>query len=387
MEQVRIAFVFDDTLDVHDGVQQHIVTLGRELARRGHHVEYLVGESEHSPMPDTHSLSKNVMVSFNGNRMRVPVASSRAQIRRTLHEGNYDILHVQAPYSPLLAGRVLALAPQTAGVVATYHIAPTSMAAYYGGKALGMINQRTHRRIDEVVAVSPVAASYARHTAHVESRVIANPVDVQAYVAARAQAGAACIAQFHGEGPHVVFVGRFVSRKGAGILLEALDWGERQGIFPPGMHVTLAGAGPLLEECRATAARLRSPVAFPGFVNEHDKPALLASADAAVFPSTGGESFGIVLVEAIAAGARVVLAGDNPGYRSTLRDDDDALFTIDPQRRAGELARSIARALTDAPWAASMHERQAELLARYDVRTVADEVEAVYAQAIADRRQ
>lgn len=400
---MRIAFVFDDTLDVLDGVQHHIITLGREVARRGHHVEYLVGQTEHSPVPDAHSLARNMMVSFNGNRMRIPISANRADIRRVLRDGNYDVLDVQAPYSPLLSGKVLAAAAPSVGVVATYHIAPTGRLAYSGGKLLGAINRRSHRRVDEVVAVSPVAAVYARGTAHVSSTVIANPVDVDRLVRSREAAGAERIAQFHGNGPHVVFVGRFVARKGAGILLDALRWGEQHDAFPAGMHVTLAGKGPLLARCQAQAATLRTPVEFTGFITEADKPALLASADVAVFPSTGGESFGIVLLEAIAAGSRVVLAGDNPGYRSTLLDDDDALFPVGRANRANRsgnadhmgpdtgrdaaLARRITRALADEPWAEAIHARQSALLGRYDVKTVANQVEAVYMKAIADRRR
>lgn len=113
----RIAFVFDDTLDVLDGVQQHIVTLGKELARRGHDVHYLVGQTEHSPVPNTHAMSRNVMVRANGNRMRIPLPASRRLIARTLAEGGFDILHVQAPYSPFMAGRVLEAASPDTGTI------------------------------------------------------------------------------------------------------------------------------------------------------------------------------------------------------------------------------------------------------------------------------
>lgn len=395
---LRIAFVFDDTLDVLDGVQQHIVTLGRELARRGHEVHYIVGETHRSPVPRTHAMSRNVMVRFNGNRMRIPLPASRARIRETLAGIRPDILHVQAPYSPFMAGRVLAASPERTGVVATYHIAPLGRLARLGGVALGAVNARSHRRVDEVVAVSDVAADYAHATAHVEAQVIPNPVDVARMRAACATGTAGTAATMHGigarDGRHVVFLGRFVPRKGATLLLDALAWGERHGVaFPEGMHVTCAGMGPLLDECRRRAAALHTPVTFPGFVSEQEKATLLASADVAVFPSTGGESFGIVLLEAIAAGSGVTLAGDNPGYRSTLLGDTDALFPVDArgdaaaERNAETLARRIARALTDADWAARLHAREDALLTRYDVTAVADRLEAVYAKALADRRR
>lgn len=376
---LTIGFVFDDTLDALDGVQQHIITIGTELARRGHDVHYLVGETHHSPVPQTVSLARNVMVSFNGNRMRIPLPVRKREIRAALAHNNYDILHIQAPYSPLFGGRVLECAPQSTGVVATYHIAPIDRRARYGGRALGLVNAHSHRRVDEVIAVSQVAAQYAQFTSHTHGTIIANPVDVEKFATAahRATRDAA-----H---PHIVFLGRLVPRKGAQLLLDALDYGERHGMFPmPGLHVTIAGDGPLMDDCVQRAARLRTPVQFVGTVDE-GKADLLASADVAVFPAIGGETFGIVLPEAIASGAGVTLAGDNPGYRWTMRGDEDALFSVGPDH-ARVLAERIERALTDAPWARRLHAREEALLDRYNVQAVTDEVEQVYARAIADRR-
>ncbi|MCH4853475.1 glycosyltransferase family 4 protein [Bifidobacterium pseudolongum] len=376
---LTIGFVFDDTLDALDGVQQHIITIGTELVRRGHDVHYLVGETHHSPVPQTVSLARNVMVSFNGNRMRIPLPVRKREIRAALAHNNYDILHIQAPYSPLFGGRVLECAPQSTGVVATYHIAPIDRRARYGGRALGLVNAHSHRRVDEVIAVSQVAAQYAQFTAHTHGTIIANPVNVEKFATAahRATRDAAY--------PHIVFLGRLVPRKGAQLLLDALDYGERHGMFPmPGLHVTIAGEGPLMDDCVQRAARLRTPVQFIGTVDE-GKADLLASADVAVFPAIGGETFGIVLPEAIASGAGVTLAGDNPGYRWTMRGDEDALFSVGPDH-ARVLAERIARALTDAPWARRLHAREEALLDRYNVQAVTDEVEQVYARAIADRR-
>lgn len=376
---LTIGFVFDDTLDALDGVQQHIITIGTELVRRGHDVHYLVGETHHSPVPQTVSLARNVMVSFNGNRMRIPLPVRKREIRAVLAHNNYDILHIQAPYSPLFGGRVLECAPQSTGVVATYHIAPIDRRARYGGRALGLVNAHSHRRVDEVIAVSQVAAQYAQFTAHTHGTIIANPVNVEKFATAahRATRDAA-----H---PHIVFLGRLVPRKGAQLLLDALDYGERHGMFPmPGLHVTIAGDGPLMDDCVQRAARLRTPVQFVGTVDE-GKADLLASADVAVFPAIGGETFGIVLPEAIASGAGVTLAGDNPGYRWTMRGDEDALFSVGPDH-ARVLAERITRALTDAPWARRLHAREEALLDRYNVQAVTDEVEQVYARAIADRR-
>ena len=330
-------------------------------------------------------MSRNMMVSFNGNRMRIPLLAPVRGIRKVLDEGRFDVLHVQAPYSPLMAGRVIKRADPGTGLVATYHIAPTGTMQLKGGQVLGRINAGSHRRIDQVISVSKVAADYARTTAGVESQIIPNPIDVAAIRANRDRAGTESIDRLHGQGPHLVFLGRFVARKGADLLIEAIAQGERRGILPEGLHLTMAGKGPLLERCRQRAQDLATPIDFPGFVTESDKPALLASADLAVFPSTGGESFGIVLLEAMASGAGVVLAGDNPGYRSTLLDDDEALVKVNDPQTPVILAERIARVFGNPDWARGIHERQSALLSRYDVRSVADRVEEVYEQAIQDR--
>ena len=377
--------MFDDTLDVFDGVQQHILTLGKALRERGHHVEYLVGQTAHPPVGGVHSMSRNMMVSFNGNRMRIPLLAPVRGIRKVLDEGRFDVLHVQAPYSPLMAGRVIKRADPGTGLVATYHIAPTGTMQLKGGQVLGRINASRHRRIDRVISVSKVAADYARTTAGVESRIIPNPIDVAAIRANRDRAGTESIDRLHGQGPHLVFLGRFVARKGADLLIEAIAQGERRGILPEGLHLTMAGKGPLLERCRQRAQDLATPIDFPGFVTESDKPALLASADLAVFPSTGGESFGIVLLEAMASGAGVILAGDNPGYRSTLQDDEEALVRVNDPQTPIILAERIARVFGNPDWARGIHRRQTAFLSRYDVHSVADQVEEVYEQAIQDR--
>lgn len=387
---MKIGFVFDDTLDAPDGVQQHIMMLGREYARRGHEVHYLVGETHEAQRDPSlafariHPLAKNVKVRFNANRMRIPLPAPRGPIRELLARERFDVLHVQAPYSPFMAGRVIAAAhsvtPLTQ-VFATYHIAVDSGIAMAGGMALGrVIDAPTERLIPagHSVAVSRVAAEYAQRTAGVETRVVPNPVDV-----ARMRASArGAVPRAH----RVVFLGRFVERKGAGVLLDALDWGARHGIFPADLSVAMAGKGPLLDECRQRAAGIGVPVEFLGAIPEDEKGAFLASGQVAVFPATGAESFGIVLLEAMAAGAGVVLAGDNPGYRSTMMDNDDVLVDVTGPDRAEHLARAIARACTDEAWARRVHEwQQRTVLPAYDVTHVADVLLGMYEESLVAR--
>lgn len=385
---MRIGFVFDDSLDAPDGVQQYIMTVGRELVRRGHQVVYLVGETATHPVDGIVPFSRNVAVRFNGNIMRIPLPTSREKIRQTLRHYDFDVLHVQAPYSPFMAGRVIdqakKVSPRTR-IVATYHIAPYSGLAMAGGKILGWLNASSRRKIDQIIAVSTVAADYARQAEGVsQATVIPNPVDCLAIRQRLEEEGERDpdrpFDQVHHRN-HVVFLGRFVERKGAVLLLGALEYAQAhpdQVSFPDDIHVSFAGKGPLLEESKKRAAALKIPTDFLGFIDEEEKAPYLASADVAVFPSKAAESFGIVLIEAMAAGSGVILAGDNPGYHSTMLGNEEILFDVTSPDRAYKLAMLIAKALNDDVWARKIHSWQEKLITRYDVRTVVDQLEAVY---------
>lgn len=104
---MKIGFVLDDSLDKTDGVQQYIITLGSWLAKQGHNVHYLVGETHRDDIPNIHSLSKNIAVRFNKNRMSMPLKADKSKIVKLLNDEQFDIIHVQMPYSPLMAGFVV----------------------------------------------------------------------------------------------------------------------------------------------------------------------------------------------------------------------------------------------------------------------------------------
>src|ERR1700760_451276 len=109
---MKIGLVLDDTLDTPDGVQQYVIQVGTWLTAQGHEVHYLVGATERTDIPHIHSLSRNLKVKFNGNRMSMPLPTSKRTLKRFLHEQQFDVLHVQVPYSPFMAGRLLLSAPK-----------------------------------------------------------------------------------------------------------------------------------------------------------------------------------------------------------------------------------------------------------------------------------
>ncbi|WP_255596136.1 glycosyltransferase family 4 protein [Cellulomonas sp. C5510] len=372
---MRIGLVIDDGLDKPDGVQQIVLTLGRRLADLGHEVHYLTSSTDRTDLADLHVLGRTVSVRFNGNRLRSPLPASRARIRRLLAEVPFDVLHVTMPYSPLLAGRVVSAASPRTAVVGSFVIYPQDAVARWGIRALGLAERRRLRRFDAISALSEAARESVREAYGRDVPVIGGPVELGA-----APAGGTRRAD---DAPvHVVFLGRLVERKGPRELLAAMA--ALPATVRP-WRLTLAGRGPLLEDlrARAAAAGIADRVDFPGFVAEEDKAALLAGADVVALPSTGGESFGMSVVEALADAGGVVLAGDNPGYRTPMAGLEAQL--VDPRDTAA-FSRTLARWIDDPGARLAAVGPQRAAAQRFEAGEITRQTLAWYAQAIASRR-
>lgn len=368
---MKIGFVFDDSLDKSDGVQQYILTLGEWLSTNGHEVHYLVGQTKRVDKPNIHSMAKNVRVRFNHNNLSVPLPASKSAIRKHFAEHTYDVLHVQLPYSPQLAERIILNAPESTAIVGTFHILPFSFKEKFGTRSLAKVLYRSLPRFDEIVSVSAPAKDFALKYFHVKSNVIPNPVDVSRFsMTGSHKRSGDC---------HIVFLGRLVDRKGVMQLLQAVAALTRQNTR--NFKVTIAGTGPLNSKVDAFVKKhsLESLVHCTGYLDEEDKPKLLNSADIAVFPSLGGESFGIVLTEAMAAGAGVVIGGNNLGYSSVL-EHEDVLF--DPNK-IQEFTAVLNNLLADTNARRLIHGRQQKQIKSYDISVVGRSVEQMYKDAIA----
>jgi len=373
---MKIGLVLDDTLDTPDGVQQYVLRVGEWLSTQGHEVRYLVGATERTDIPGIHSLSRNMHVKFNGNRMSMPLPASRRKLRAFLAEEQFDVLHVQVPYSPFMAGRLLSVTPRSTAVIGTFHILPYSKLVTVANHILAALNRRSGRRFDEMLAVSDPARVFARRVYGYDAKVVPNPIDVACFT----------VSATTNDVPVIAFLGRLVERKGVQYLVRAIDYVRSHGLYDQPFRVEIAGKGELLASLErfVTQRSLKDIVTFRGFISESDKPAFLAQADIAVYPSTGGESFGIVLLEAFAAARGVVLAGNNPGYASVMEPYPNQLFE---PRDVPRLAALIAAYLKDAPNREQAAKSQKEYVQQFDINIVGSKLTTIYTEVLQSRRQ
>lgn len=375
---MKIGFVLDDSLDKTDGVQQYVLTLGHWLTGAGHEVHYLVGQTARTDLPHIHSLSRNVQVHFNQNRMSTPRPASKQVIKQLLDTEQFDVLHVQMPYSPFLAGRIIkAASPQTA-IIGTFHIIPFSGLEKVASRMLRLWLRHSLKKFDVVYSVSKPAQKFARKTFKLKSDVLPNAINLSHFQAGKP------LRRYQDDKLTILFLGRLVERKGCLHFLKAISELHKQHELNR-VRIVIGGKGPLLPRLRQFVAenRLKQYVQFVGYIPESDKADYLASADIAVFPSTGGESFGIVLAEAMAAGSAVVLAGNNRGYVSVMTGRKDQLF--DPTNTA-QFVKVLKHFLHNYRARQQAKRWQASHVTQYDVRQVGAQLARTY-QVIHKKKQ
>ncbi|MBA3758698.1 glycosyltransferase family 4 protein [Candidatus Saccharibacteria bacterium] len=374
---MKIGFVLDDSLDKSDGVQQYVLTLGQWFQAQGNQVHYLVGQTARTDIANVHSLSRNIQARFNQNRMSTPLPASKLAIKKLLAAEDFDVLHVQLPYSPLLAARVIRGATPKTLVVGTFHIVPYSKFESAAAYTLGLVLKRSLKRFDAIYSVSEPARIFANHGFGISSTVVPNVVNLAKYKNAKP------FKRYDDDTVTIVFLGRLVERKGCMLLLEALEKLHKKNKLER-VRVLICGKGPLQAtlEAYVRAKHLGHIVHFTGYLDETSKAKYLSSADIAIFPSTGGESFGIVLIEAMAAGARVVIGGDNIGYRSVLGQKPEQL--VSPSD-TGALAKTLHHYISSNRARMQAYKWQQEHIRNFDVRVVGNHLLQEYESMIAKR--
>lgn len=372
-QSLNVGLVFDDSLDSNDGVAQYVKTVGAWLSRQGHDVSYLVGQTNIKEWSGgkVYSLATNKKVTFNGNRLSVPLPASKKPIANILREVQFDILHVMVPYSPFMAQKVINMAPKSTAVVGTFHIFPSGAVSRIGSRFLRLVNGRSLNRFLTIVSVSQAAADFAKKSFGISTPVIPNAVDLSLFNTEASKVKA--------DKYSIVFLGRLVKRKGARSLIEAF---ALLAANEPRAKLVVAGNGPQRAELEALVKQLKidNKVRFLGYIDEHNKPRLLAGAAIACFPSLYGESFGIVLVEAMAARSAVVLGGDNPGYRSVL--GAQPVLLVEPQNKR-IFANRLEELLNDKNLRDSLLAWQSKEVKQYDIEVVGQDLVNIYKMAIA----
>jgi phosphatidylinositol alpha-mannosyltransferase len=317
---VKIGMVCPYLWDVPGGVQSHVRDLAETLIGLGHEVSVLAPGDDDSPdLPDyVVAAGRTVPIPYNGSVARLQFGLvSATRVRRWLRQGNFDVVHVHEPAPPSLSLLTVLLAD--APLVATFHAASTK------SRFLTMFDsavQALLERLSGRIAVSQAARKMIVEHLGADAVVIPNGVSVAAFSGAEPLPG---YPRDPALGGTIGFIGRYDEpRKGMSVLLEALtELVESR----PGVRLLVAGRGQEQDFLDKLPESLAGSVVMLGMVSEPDKAALLRSVDVYVAPNTGGESFGIILLEALAAGTAVVASElDGLARPVTVDEPDPALL-------------------------------------------------------------
>lgn len=371
---LRVGIVCPYSFDVPGGVQFHVRDLAEALLERGHDVSVLAPADEDTPVPPyLTAAGRAVPVRYNGSVARLsfgPVTAARA--RKWLAAGQFDVLHLHEPVTPSLS--MLALWIADGPVVATFH---TSMTRSRPLQVAFPLVRQSLEKIAARIAVSEDARRTLVEHLGGDAVVIPNGVYVDAFANAEPDP------RWTGtpERPTLAFLGRLdESRKGLAVMLGAV---REVLAHVPGARFLVAGRGETGEQqALELLGDQAGAVEFLGGVSDEDKARLLASVDVYIAPQTGGESFGIVLVEAMSAGTAVV-ASDLGAFSRVL--DDGAAGVLFRTGDSADLARTLVQVLADPARRAAVEARASAVVRRYDWSSVTDQVLAVYEMAVAGR--
>ena len=361
---MRVGLVCPYAWDVPGGVQFHVRDLAEQLLALGHEASVLAPADDELPVPAyVVAAGRAVPVPYNGSvARRVFGPLSAARVRRWLAGGGFDVVHVHEPATPSLS--LLTCWSASGPMVGTFHTASLRSRAY---SAFYPVLYPALEKLSARIAVSEDARRTVVEHIGGDAVVIPNGIYVDRFAAATPRE------EWRASGGSVAFLGRLDEpRKGLATLLAA--WPDVLDRHPRA-KLLVAGRGDEEAAAALLPHRVRGSVAFLGQVSDADKAAMLRSADVYVAPNTGGESFGIVLAEAMAAGA-AVLASDLPAFARVL--DSGRAGLLVPVGDAGALAAALARLLAEPAERSRLRAAGTTAVGRYDWATVARDILAVY---------
>jgi len=347
------------------GVGAHVGHLARALRDRGHEVRVLA-PAEGDVEPGVVSVGRSVPIRYNGSVARLAFGPRVAlRIRVTLRRSRPDVVHVHEPFAP--SAGLLAVLNTRLPVVATFHASISRSRAY---RVAAPALRPLYRRLAERIAVSEEARRTVERVFGDGVRIIPNGVEWSRFSPLPPPSGSL-----------ILFLGRMERRKGAAVLLEAFT---RLAPSVPDAELVMAGEGSERRAVeKAVPEELRDRVTFVGRIDPAELAQVFGRSSVVCAPSLGGESFGIVLLEAMAAG-RPVVASSIPGYAAVARDGVDGILV--PPGDPSALSEALRRVFADPAAARAMGEAGRERARRYDWPVVASEVEEVYADALAAPR-
>ena len=371
---MKIALVSPYDITWPGGVTGHISQLFHQFTRMGHQVKILAPHSPSRRVPEEDSfvsLGRSVPIPTGGSIARLSLSVwRRHKIRETLAQERFDVVHLHEPLMPVLP--LFVLKASNALNVGTFH-------AFYGRfRNYGWshpVLKHWFKRLDGLIAVSPAARQYASRFFPGEYSIIPNGIDVDYF-----SSDVEPIPELQDGKLNILFVGRMEKRKGLRYLLEA--YGRVKWNFP-NVRLVVVGPGNLDKECyRVLGERNLQDVVFRGGVPYRDLPRYYKSADICCAPATGRESFGIVLLEAMAAG-KPILASRIEGYSGLVRHGEQGLMV--PPKDSAALADAIALLIRNPELQSQMGARGRQSVEEYRWEKVAGQVMDYYTSLIENK--
>ena len=363
---LKIGIVCPYSWDTPGGVQNHIRDLAEFLIAAGHNVSVLAPAIDETKLPDyVVNAGKPISIPYNGAVARVlfgPVAFAR--VRQWISQGDFDLLHLHEPAIPSIS--LLACWAADGPMVGTFHAAAKRQKIIF---AIGPILEPAIEKLSARIAVSEAARLTLTDHLDTDAVIIPNGIYVNRYSEGKS------IQKWSGN--TIGFIGRFEEpRKGLSILVDALPVISR---FASDVRVLVAGPGDPEEVIENIDPQLRQRFEFLGKITEAEKADFMSSVAVYVAPNTGGESFGIILAEALAGGACVV-ASDIPAFDDLLGQGEyGALFESES---ATELAKVVIDLLRDENKRKELSSRGKERARLFDWTVVAEQIYSVYEMSI-----
>ena len=366
LSRKRIGIVCPYGWDTPGGVQSHVRDLAEYLIREGHFVSVLAPAIDDENLPHyVTSAGRPISIPYNGAVARVlfgPIAFSR--VRHWISQGDFDVLHLHEPAIPSIS--LLACWAAEGPLVGTFHAAAKRQKVTF---AVAPFLEPVIEKLNARIAVSEAARETLTEHLDTDAIVVPNGIYASLYRDGKLDE--------RWTGNTLGFIGRFEEpRKGLSVLTQALP-----AIIAefPDVKIFVAGPGESSDILKDIQPSLRSRFTFMGRISEEEKANFLASVGLYIAPNTGGESFGIILAEALAAGASVV-ASDIPAFDSLLGHGDYG--TLFQSENSDDLAMKVIELLKDSARRRAIADRGKIYAQSFDWDVVADKIYDVYQMAM-----